>query len=312
MFLSPCDGSPACALDAIILTGLVLVSPEGLAALLSPHADALATALAVLGLLVISQCRMQNAECRMKRRWGFHSAFRILHSAFFVAALMTKFSAVAAPAAAAAFLFQRHRKRAGWLLVTWAVLSASGLALLEHLSDGRFLANFRGLGSGGMSLDSIRIGPSRFAFALSQTFPFSAILALALFASLQRGREQGFSLWDWYFLFTAAITLVIFTSPGTGLNHLLELEVAAVLAVAQLLFRQTDAQTSAQRFLNQRPGSSSSPCCWAACSRYFKRSNILKVLPRFRDVPWRRRCPRRRASWRRMPRCRCCSAGGRW
>jgi hypothetical protein len=220
--------------DALILTGLVLALPEALAALLSPHADALAAALAVAGLLVISQCRMQNAECRMKAR-GSHSVLCILHSAFFVAALMTKFSAIAGPAAAGVFLWRQDRKRAVWLLVLWAVLSASGLALLEHVSEGRFLDNFRSLGPGGMSLDSIRIGPARVGFALRQSLPVAALVALAVATLFQRGRAQGFSLWDWYFLTAAAVTMVIFTSPGTGLNHLLELEVAAVLVIAQLL-----------------------------------------------------------------------------
>jgi hypothetical protein len=164
----------------------------------------------------------------------------------FAAALMTKFSAVAGPAAAAAFLLPRDRRCAVALLVPWFVLSAAGLALLEHASDGHFLDNFRSLGSGGMTLDSIRIGPSRVAFALGQALPFSALFAVAMFAVLRPGREGRFGLWDWYFLATGGITLVIFTSPGTGLNHLLELEVAAVLAVAPLLARRTgDAPANA-------------------------------------------------------------------
>jgi hypothetical protein len=217
------------ALDALLLTALVLASPEGLTALLSPHADALAAALAVAGLLVLERGKVgAGRSC--------------LAASLFTAALMTKFSAVAGPAAAGIFLMRQDRKRALWLLVPWFMLSASGLMLLDHFSDGRFVDNFRSLGSGGMSLDSIRIGPSRVAFALAQTLPFAVVLALAVFSLLQHGREQGFSLWDWYFLVTAAVTVVIFTSPGTGLNHLLEMEIAAVLVVAQLL-AAPDAQT---------------------------------------------------------------------
>jgi hypothetical protein len=224
-------------LDALILTALVLASPQGLAALLSPHADALAAALTVWGLFAVSQCRRQNAECRMKNR-GLYSAFCILPSALFVAALMAKFSAVAGPAAAAVFLFPRQRRRTVELVLVWLALSATGLVLLEHFSDGRFLNNFRSLGSGGMNLDSIRIGPSRVAFALGQTLPFSALFAVAVFAVARNRSERKLGLWDWYFLATAAVTMVIFTSPGTGMNHLLELEVAAVLAVAPLLARR--------------------------------------------------------------------------
>ena len=212
-------------LDALILTALVLASPEGQAALLSPHADALAAALAVFGLLTIERERVRAGHL-------------ILSVLLFAAALMTKFSAVAGPAAAAMFLLPRQRRRAVELVLVWLALSTAGLALLEHTSDGRFLDNFRSLGSGGMNLDSIRIGPSRVAFALGQTLPFSALLAVAVFAVARNVRERKLGPWDWYFLATAAVTLVIFTSPGTGMNHLLELEVAAVLAVAPLLARR--------------------------------------------------------------------------
>jgi hypothetical protein len=144
---------------------------------------------------------------------------------------------------------RRDRKRAVGLLLSWCVLGAVGLALLQHFSDGRFFENFRSLGSGGMNFDSIRIGPARVAFALGQTLPFGVLLPLAVVAVVWRGREQGFSLWDWYFVCTAAVTVVIFTSPGTGVNHLLELEVAAVLAIAQFLASQTDASAPARTFL---------------------------------------------------------------
>lgn len=212
-------------LDALILTALVLASPEGRTALLSPHADALAASLAVFGLLTIQR----------ERVCAKHS---LVSALLFAAALMTKFSAVAGPAAAAVFLFPRQRRRAVPLVFVWLVLSATGLALLDQLSDGRFLDNFHSLGSGGMNLDSIRIGPSRVAFALGQTLPFSALLAVAVFAVARNISERRLGLWDWYFLATTAVTLVIFTSPGTGMNHLLELEVSAVLAAAPLLARR--------------------------------------------------------------------------
>jgi hypothetical protein len=224
------------SLDAVILTGLMLASAEGMTALLSPHADALAAALTVVGLLVIERSRPSAGK------YG-------LAALFLTAALMTKFSAVAGPAAAGVFLVRQDRKRPLWLLLPWFVLTASGLLLLNHVSNGRFVDNFRSLGSGGMSLDSIRIGPSRVAFAFGQTFPFAVVLPLAVFALFWRGREYGFGLWDWYFVFTAAITLVIFTSPGTGLNHLLELEVAAVLVIAQLFASQADGTRQARGFL---------------------------------------------------------------
>jgi hypothetical protein len=214
-------------LDALALTGLVMVSPEALTALLSPHADALAAALTVVGLLLIER--------------GTISAGRTgLAAALFTAALLTKFSSVAGPAAAGVYLLRRDRSGALGLFGLWLVLSASSLLLLNHFSDGRFADNFRSLGSGGMSFDSIRIGPARVAYALGQTLPFALIVPLAMLTIWRRSRESGFSLWDWYFLFMAGVTAIIFTSPGTGINHLLELEIAAVLVVAQALVRPNE------------------------------------------------------------------------
>ena len=43
------------------------------------------------------------------------------------------------------------------------------------------------------------------------------------------------SLWDWYFLTSIAVTVLILASPGTDINHLLEMEVAAALVIAQRL-----------------------------------------------------------------------------
>src|SRR5207248_1605062 len=104
-------------LDALALAGLVLAFPEGLGALLAPHADALAAALAVLGLLVASGMRNEDKEgsggAEGPSSPSSHSAFRIPHStlsgavwlagALWALAFLTKFSSLAGPAAAVAW-----------------------------------------------------------------------------------------------------------------------------------------------------------------------------------------------------------------
>jgi hypothetical protein len=226
-------------LPAVILTGLVLAAPEGMTALLSPHADALAVALTLLGLLLVERTSEESWGVG-RGTWGVD--WRSWLAAFlFTAAVMTKFSALAGPAAGAVVLVRTDRRRALWLLLPWLALTAAGLLLLDWFSAGRFLDNFRSLGSGGMNTESIRIGPARVAFAFRQTLPFSLLVALALGVLVWRVRSFGLGLWDWYLLATAGTTLLIFTSPGTGFNHLLELEVAAVLVVAQLFALPRDA-----------------------------------------------------------------------
>jgi hypothetical protein len=208
--------------DALALAGLVVAFPEGLSELLAPNADALAAALGVWGLLVIDGDR--------PGRWRAWAA-----AALFILALGTKFSSVAAPAAAAVVLFRAGRRQAVGFAAACGVLGLVGLLSVQWLSDARFLDNLRSLGSGGMSFESIRIGPARVAFALRLTPWLGLVLPLALLTSFWNYRTGRFGLWDWYLLFTAATVYVIFTSPGTGVNHLLELEVAAVLVLARAL-----------------------------------------------------------------------------
>jgi hypothetical protein len=63
------------AVDAVVLTALVLASAEGRAALESPHADALAAAFAVWGLLGVDQSQRQKAKVFLFSFFLFPFAF---------------------------------------------------------------------------------------------------------------------------------------------------------------------------------------------------------------------------------------------
>ncbi len=211
-------------LDALALAGLVLAFPEGLRALLSPHADSLAVALSVAGLLAVAGTPARRARA-------------VLAAALFALAFTTKFSALAAPVAAIAFGWPRDRKTAFTLAAVEGGLVVAALALVQLASNGRFAENFRALGGGGMNWDTLRNGPARLAGALAVSshiaFVAPLVVPLALLTVFQKVRARGLTLWDWYFLASVATTLLIFTSPGTDPNHLLEMEVTSVLVVAQ-------------------------------------------------------------------------------
>jgi hypothetical protein len=228
--------------DGVALAALVLAFPEGLSALLAPHADALPVALTLAGLLLLERyTRSASEESDPSKPQAAERPARApgagaLAALLFAMAVGVKFSAVAGPAAAAVALWQAGRKRLAGL-VTGLVALLAGVEILgiQWASDGRFLDNFRNLGSGGMSLESIRIGPGRLGFALFQLSPFLLVWPVALFLLLRRARAGTLSLWEWYLLATLGTTIVIFTSPGTGLNHLLELQVACVLVLGRSL-----------------------------------------------------------------------------
>ena len=213
-------------LDVVAICGLVLAFPEGLRALLAPHADGLAVALSVAGVLAVAAAPTRTA-------WVGVAGI------LFALAFATKFSAMAAPAAAIIFLVGRHRKAAVALAAIEVVLILGVIGFCQLFSHGRFAENFRALGGGGMSFDTILIGPGRTVGALkiSSQIAFVAplVMPLALLTLYEHFRERRFTLWDWYFLTTLATTLVIFTSPGTDPNHLLELDVVGILVIAQRL-----------------------------------------------------------------------------
>jgi hypothetical protein len=204
--------------DALALTGLLLAFPEGRMPLLSPHADALPVALALAGLLLLE--RVQT--------------WRVVAAALlFALAVAAKFSAVAGPAAAAVALWRAgHRRLAILGALLFVGLVGLEVAALQAASDGRFLDNLRSLGSGGMTLASLSIGPSRLGIALFQVSPFLAVWPVALFLLLRAIFTRTAAVWEWYLLAALAATAFIFTSPGTGFNHLLELQVACVLVLA--------------------------------------------------------------------------------
>jgi hypothetical protein len=217
--------------DAFLLTSVLLVFPEGRRVLLWPHVDALAVALSVGGLILVSGERPGKAPLAVA-------------ALLFALALAAKFSSVAGFAAACVYLGARDRRRAAWLAALTVGLGVVGFALLHLGSNGRFLDNFRAVGSGGMSAETLAVGPTRMlqAIGLSTRVAFVAPLVLppAVFVLLQDARLRRFSPWDWYFLVAVPVTLFIFTSPGTDPNHLLELEAAAVLVLAGWLRRPAE------------------------------------------------------------------------
>ena len=78
------------------------------------------------------------------------------------------------------------------------------------------------------------------------------LLVPALFAVWHDSFSGRLSLWTLYFLFTLAATVLIFTSPGTDLNHLLELEVAAILVVAGWLRPRAEEKPETALFMQRR------------------------------------------------------------
>lgn len=209
---------------SIAAAALLLSYSDGLAALLAPHADGLAVALALIGLLSIDDDRV-DAKLR-----------RLVAVACFSVSFLTKFSSIAG--AAAMFLWMAYRGKRAQLVVSlilYGALIAIGLAWTQWRSDGRFAENMQWLASGGMDKGSIQITLARLIYALRQSPSFAAILLVAFYVAITRILSGRTSIWELYFLAVVGATWIIFASPGTGTNHLLELEAAALIIVASFV-----------------------------------------------------------------------------
>lgn len=168
----------------------------------------------------------------------------VLPAAFFlVLAFAAKPTALAAAGAAVLFLLlSRERVRALGLALAVAAGCAAVVFGTDVASEGRFLPMLRDLGAGGLGPRDLLAAPARLAARLWREDPAGlALLAAAgtgfaftVRTSTRRPRRRAgaralAALW-----LAAALgaTLVVMASPGTGVNHLLDLEVPAALLLA--------------------------------------------------------------------------------
>lgn len=200
--------------------GVLLASGSAQLSLVSPHPDGLASALNVWGLAVIARPRPSRRKI-------------LLASALFTLAWSAKFTTVFGLAAAFVWLLSTGFPHMAWQL---AAETLSGYSLVAgavvFASQGRALEIFRACASGGTNLMLMASGPWNMTIVAAQgdrgllLFVFLALLA---FASLAFSASSWQNLPALFFIATIAVTAAIFGSPGTNNNHLLDIQIAAVI-----------------------------------------------------------------------------------
>ncbi len=114
-----------------------------------------------------------------------------------------------------------------------AVLCGAGLGAVEFLSEGRFSASLAAGATGGAGISDWIRAPAAFLGVLGDRDPlFLALLAPALIAAAawagpDRRSPARLAIAVWL-----AATVFLFGSPGVDYNHLLDLQVAAVVLLA--------------------------------------------------------------------------------
>lgn len=193
--------------------------------LLTVRGDFLAAALNLAGVAVTLEARE-----RPQRRLLWFAA------ALFAAAFLTKLTTLFGLAAMVGWLLsQKEHRLALRLGGASTLLMVTGALLANRASEGRMLNSFRAVADGGITFDSALQGPVRFATECVHD-PLSIVLFVtALIAGASLSRDARGRPVIWIGAITCATTLVIFLSPGTAANHLIDLQAAAVLVIAVAL-----------------------------------------------------------------------------
>ncbi len=157
-----------------------------------------------------------------------------LAGALFAAAFLTKLTTVFGLAAVAGWMIARGERVAALrLAAVSAALMLAGWGLAEWASDGRMLASFRAVAHGGTDLPFVLSGPWRLLSNCAEDPLFCLLAVPAAVAWCAAPARAAGGLPRWLGGLTLAATVVIYGSPGTSLNHLLDL---AALTVVLLVF----------------------------------------------------------------------------
>lgn len=199
----------------------ILCSESTQLALLTIRGDVLPAALVVWGLVACCSTTIGTRQL-------------IITAALFTLAFSAKVTAGYGLGAAFLFFWLTGRRRQAWAL---AGLSAAGFTLVIAgmliASHGRAYEILKACLMGGGSLSSFLRIPQTVALYTGREdvggFPF-LVLATAVFLTWPVHRWKEIA--PLFFLCAGVITLIIFGSPGTIYNHLIDLHSAAIILLA--------------------------------------------------------------------------------
>jgi hypothetical protein len=205
--------------ESVACAALPLAGASAWSGLVTIRGDLLPVAFSLWGLVAL----LQGAD----RRWSTPVA-----ALCFTLALGSKLSAGAGLAAGAMALFAGgERRRAIRLVLLVALGFAAAVVAVDLITRGRFLTVLATCAWGGGRWGGLVMAPIKLVGELVRQDPGGLCLVVLAAASLAfhgRGPILARLLWG----VTLLQTLVIFASPGTGPNHLVDLEVASALVVA--------------------------------------------------------------------------------
>jgi hypothetical protein len=186
--------------------------------------------------------------------WGLAFGFRrtrgsdLLAALFFTLAFAAKVTSIHGAAACVIHRFIRGNRRESVGLLGWISLGyVLSLAFMFAASGGRFFEIMRVCSSGGATLSSALKGPINMLHLLLKApgFPSFALYLLSIVAFFSASSSDRRRLPMIYFIAALFLTIFIFGSPGIVLNHVIDLDIAAVSVFAQIVVLQKGNERNA-------------------------------------------------------------------
>ena len=215
----------------LCLTGIagILAAATTQQALLGAKGDALAAVLNLWGLVL---CLKPDT----KRGSLYFSA--LLFTLAFATKLTTVFGVTAV---VLSWTFARRYKEAVQLAVATGAGYVAVLVTMYVASGGRVFSIFRACASGGGSLSYTLQAPLHLLSKVIEVDPIFLLLLIPAAAfGLVGFRQNKTEILPIYFVLALLVSVVIFGSPGIGINHLLDLHVAAILLMVISISRRPE------------------------------------------------------------------------
>src|SRR5271157_4141897 len=216
-------------------SGAVLAASSSQMALTNPHGDGLASALNVSGLAIIVRPKLNHLNI-------------LLSSILFTLAWSAKLTMVYGFAAAFIWLVARGSRRMAWELAgetcSGCLLVAGAMMVASH---GRILEVFKACAFGGTNRTILMLAPLHVWLIAKRAdrglllFFFLALIAL-VFELLTPSVKYLQNLPTVLFMATMAVTVVIFASPGVLTNHLVDVQIAAIVLFSTWLAKGANAR----------------------------------------------------------------------
>lgn len=191
------------------------------------------TTLSIRGDFLAAAFNAWAVFCGLKFVKSRSHTFLMLTLILFIGAFLTKVTSLFGLLAVTFYLFSSdHKKYALRLILGTGMGMGASLALIYYLSDGRVLQSFLECAFGGMDLAYAGGLFIRFFYEIIRDPLLSVLFFPAVAILILRFSKDRRKLPMLLFGVTLAFTLLIYSSPGTASNHLVDLQVMMVVLLA--------------------------------------------------------------------------------